>query len=339
MEAKIQFALLVTGLAAGLISGRLWIPAARKLKTGKFDIYLGDRFKKDDSEPRMGGAVIFLSLVISCFAALAFMKAESSQAAAMGCVCAFLGIMLTVGLLEDHGKDTRTNIGIKPLYRFLIKLTACIGLVLGLKLAGYSCGEVLLPFRWGYIHLGILEVPLNALLMTGLITAVEIHDCHSGYHETGIDGLCVLSVMTASLGLSAGFAAGGKILPQLVCLCLAVSCGAFEVYSISPSKIYPGQSGGLVLGGALCSIMVLSGLQLAVVFAMTAIIADALCAALQRAAFAKTKKLLFKGASLHEHLRAKGFGDYGVMGLFGMTQLLGSAAAIAFIIYENKLAL
>ncbi len=338
MEAKIQSIILLIELAAGIAFGRVMIPAVRRIKTGKFDIYIGDRFKQDGSEPRFGGGVIFLTLLMGLAVGGAAAGLGMKEHFALLCVVIYLTVLLDMGIIEDRQRDTKQGIGIKPVKRFLVKLISSMILVWLLDFLGFGCAEILLPFRLGYIELGELSVPVNALLITGLITAVEIHDCHKGLHETGIDGLCTLSVMIASLGLAAGFSVnGGRETAQLVCLCTAGSCGAFLMWSISPSKIYLGQSGGLVLGGAVCSAMVLSGLQPAAVFALAAVIIDAVCAVLQRAVFVKTKKLLLKGASLHEHLRAVSWGDYKIMGLFGIIQLMGSAAAIAFMIYENKL--
>ena len=50
MDWQVQSVVIVTELAAGFILFRFFIPFFRRIKTGRFDLYIGDRFKKDGSE-------------------------------------------------------------------------------------------------------------------------------------------------------------------------------------------------------------------------------------------------------------------------------------------------
>lgn len=343
MDWRIRSAVLLAELAAGFVFGRIGIPFFRRIKTGKAELYIGDRFKKDGSEPRFGGAVMLLTaligLLIGCISA--FGRDGSDLVYAM--LCAVFFIFLTAeGIFEDWQKDTGRGIGAKRSYIFIFRLTLCAGFLILLKLFGFECADVLLPFRLGYIHLGAAYIPLTALFMTLIISVTENHDCQRGVTDTGVDGLCVLTVMLAGLGFAsalsaAGVSAGGKELASLIGLCTAGSCSALLFWCISPSKIYPGQSGSSLMGGFVCCMTIFSGLHIAAVLAFLPAFIDGACSLLQRLVYKKSKKLLFKGASLHGHLKKIGWGDYKIMCVSAAVQIIGCAGAAAFAVYESRI--
>ena len=86
---KLTFIIFALQLAVGGLLGRLFIPVFRKLKTGKFEIYIGDRFKQDGSEPRGGGALMLFCFVTACFASAAAdgFNADEIRAAAFTAIC------------------------------------------------------------------------------------------------------------------------------------------------------------------------------------------------------------------------------------------------------------
>lgn len=337
MDHKLQTVILALVLVSGIVLGRVMIPVLRRIKTGKFEIYIGDRFKQDGSEPRGGGAVILLSVVLGIFTGAAVCSLDNVQLRAVLLTVLYLVILTGYGLAEDVQRDTKTGIGFRTGYRVLFKAVLSGVYVLLLGQCGFECREILLPFRWGYISLGAAYVPVMALIMALLMTCWEIHDCHKGIHETGIDGLCVMSAAVGMLGLAAAFSGDSRLVTRVLCFAAAGGCGALLVWTISPSKLYLGQSGGLLIGGAFCAAMVLSGLHLTVLMCMSAAIIDSACAGLQRAVFRKNKKLLLKGASLHEHMKAKDSGDYKIMTVFAVMQILGVIGGVAFAVYESKL--
>ena len=334
---KLTFIIFALQLAVGGLLGRLFIPVFRKLKTGKFEIYIGDRFKQDGSEPRGGGALMLFCFVTACFASAAAdgLNADEIRAAAFTAI--FAAVLTAVGLAEDYDRDVRGGIGMKSRYRVTIKLLLCGGYTALMGLFGYSCKMVLLPFRWGYVDLGWAYIPLNALMMTLIITAAERCDCQKGIHETGVDGLCPMTMFVSFLGLFAAFGDGSREVVRVICLCAAGSCAGFLIWGAKPSKLFLGQSGGLFLGSMMCGILMLSGLHGAVLLAMAVPFIELAAHILQRAVFKRNKKLLFKGATLHEHLRNIGWSEYRITAVYAATQAVFCAGAAAYSIYESRL--
>ena len=63
MSWSVQAVILGCEMVLGYVLGRVFIPYFRRIKTGKFDFYIGDRFAKDGSEPKFGGVVIMLCVI------------------------------------------------------------------------------------------------------------------------------------------------------------------------------------------------------------------------------------------------------------------------------------
>ena len=334
---KLTFIIFALQLAVGGLLGRLFIPVFRKLKTGKFEIYIGDRFKQDGSEPRGGGALMLFCFVTACFASSAADGFNADEIRAAAFTVIFSAVLTAVGLAEDYDRDVRGGIGMKSRYRVTIKLLLCGGYTALMGLFGYSCKMVLLPFRWGYVDLGWAYIPLNALMMTLIITAAEICDCQKGIHETGVDGLCPMTMFVSFLGLFAAFGDGSREVVRVICLCAAGSCAGFLIWGAKPSKLFLGQSGGLFLGSMMCGILMLSGLHGAVLLAMAVPFIELAAHILQRAVFKRNKKLLFKGATLHEHLRNIGWSEYRITAVYAVAQAVFCAGAAAYSIYESRL--
>lgn len=347
MDWRVQSVILLTELSCGFLLGRLLIPIFRRIKTGRLDFYIGDRFKKDGSEPRFGGGVMFLCLVMGVsMGTAAFTAANGSLSLQAGqsdirlwvCAVFFCGMLTSVGFYEDYQRDTQSGIGMKKIYRLCAEFAACVGFLLILKALGYECREVLLPFRMGYIDLGIGYEALTALLMVLILNTVRFHDCSDGVTETGTDGLCPLSVMISALGISSGLSyVGGHDSGQFFAVCTAGVCGGILFWCMSPSKLYIGSSGSELLGGLMCVTMIFSRLHIAVLLSLAAPVTDSLCGLVQKVVFRRTKRLVFKGVSLHQHLKNKGWGDYRIMLCSALIQLAGCGGAIAFMIYESKL--
>ena len=59
--------ILAIEICAVYMLGRIFIPYFRRLKTGKLEFCLGDRFKKDGSEPKFGGIIIAASMGLGLF--------------------------------------------------------------------------------------------------------------------------------------------------------------------------------------------------------------------------------------------------------------------------------
>lgn len=329
-------------LLFGFACGRVLIPYFRKLKTGKLELYIGDRFKKDGSEPLFGGVVIALTLVFGAMIGMLSFRADAdigdSGLAKYAAVIVMSLLLMLVGVAEDHLRDLRkSNVGLKTVTKLVLEFVICLGFLVFLRACGADDTAVLLPFRLGYMDFRLFYYPLTALGMTAVINAVKVHDCFGGDVQSGIDGLCPLSAVIYSLFFAVyGNVIGDSYLNMLGYV-TAAACMAYLIWGISPSKMYCGQSGAYLLGGLVSCMAVVSKLHLAVFMAGLSFLVDGVCCLVQYVVFRKSKRLLLKGNSLHAHFKAKGYSDYKIMMIFSCISVVGGAAGIAFAVYSTKI--
>ncbi len=164
--------------------------------------------------------------------------------------------MLTaIGLSEDYVKEKKLGIGMKPFYKICMEYLICLGVCVGLGYCGGVQTAVLMPFHLGYVQFGRLFYPLFPLFMTVGINMVKIHDCAGGKTDTGADGLCAVTALIFSVGISSGLAAGaGSDAAQLFAVCTMGAAGGFLFWGCSPAKLYLGESGALALGGLVLAL-------------------------------------------------------------------------------------
>lgn len=327
----------------GFICGRIMIPYFRKLKTGKLELYIGDRFKQDGSEPLFGGVVIAIALIFGTMLGIGSVSTDindtsglSLQYVALICFCLLL---MLVGVAEDYLKDVKKSFtGIKAITKLTVEFVICLAFLLLLKgFCGEDTTKILLPFRLGYVDFKLLYYPLMALGMTVTVNAVKVHDCFGKDIKSGADGLCPLSAMIYSLFFAVYGSIIGNVYLSTFGYVFAAACAGFLIWGISPSKIYPGQSGALLLGGAVSGLAVISKLHLLVFTAGLGFFADGICSAIQYIIYRKNKKLLFKGNSLHAHFKAKGYSDYKIMIIFSIIGIAGGLVGVAFAVYSTKI--
>lgn len=333
--------IMITELGASFLLGRLFIPYLRRLKTGKFDWYLGDRFRTDGSEPKMGGAVMaaaFLLGMLPLMAALYTKEGASDDLKTAAACTVFALLIFVVGAVEDFFKDFRgrrivLGFGKKLILEFAFSLL----LLVYLRLSAGADTLVLMPFRLGYIQFSVAYYPLTALAMTLVINFFKLHDCFNGNTEDSIGGLCAAS---AAVGMM--FAAVCSNVLELsaaacFCSCAAAACVGILIWALHPSKLYIGESGAMLSGVFICCAPLVIGQELLLLMLSLPAAIDFFCAAAHYIIYKRTKKLLLRGAGLHAHLTAKGWRPYSIILLFLAASAVGGAAAVGFAVYSGRL--
>ena len=64
-------------------------------------------------------------------------------------------------------------------------------------------------------------------------------------------------------------------------------------------------------------------------------IADGVCTLVGHLVFRKRKRLLFKGLTLHGHLKERGWSDYRIMGVSAAATIIGSVGTFFYISYAD----
>ncbi len=324
----------VMQLTLGWFLGLMLIPVFRRMKTGKYTPYIGDRFRTDGSEPAFGGVNALIVYAFGCAIAAAFCENGGRlMAAAVFCAAA-----TAPGIFDDHLLDRLgRNAGVKTRVKLGYTFAACLLYAAAAKSLGYGGTEVALPFRLGIIDLGLFYAPVTALAMTAVIYCFRVMNRFGTDEDTCTGGLAYAVGAAGALGISAaGTAARSEEITALgLVTAAALMSGLF--FGLAPAKHRSGSSGGFFTGAAaVAGLAVTDSLHIAVLITSAAAFIDAFCAAAQFLHYKRTKKLWLKGSSLHHHLKNRKYGEYAIIAVFAVITLIADAAAVWYAVYLHN---
>ncbi len=314
--------------------GLAFIPVLRKLKTGIYTPYIGDRYSADGSEPSFGGVIAWVVLAFGALVSSAFCEHKLRLFLAV----LFAALITLRGAADDYMTDLlKKNYGVKGKAGLGWCYAVCLGYMLLAKRTGAVGSAVIFPFGLGMVNLGAMFCPVTAGVMTGEIYCFKYLNRFGTDDESCIGGLN----WTVGFVIMSGAAVMGSALKDNTLLCFgAVAAAAFgsaEIWGLAPAKLKSGSSGGMLTGAVSAAVMGLAGFHQFAFWLMTlAAGADGFCTLIQYVHFRRTKQLLLKGSSLHGHMRAGKLGDYAVILIFSAIALAGAAAGVAMVIYGQK---
>lgn len=314
--------------------GLAFIPVLRRYKTGIYTPYIGDRYSADGSEPSFGGITAWVVLMFGVMVSSAFCEHRLRLILA----ALFSALIMLRGAVDDYMTDIlHKSYGVKGKIGLGWCYAVCLGYMLLAKRMGAVGSAVIFPFGIGMLDLGVIFCPLTAVVMTAEIYCFKYLNRFGTDDDSCIGGLG----WTVSFVIMSGVAVMGSALKDNSLLCYgaagAAAFGSAGIWGLSPAKQKSGSSGGMLMGAASAAVMGMSGFHQTAFWLMTlAAGVDGFCTLIQFAHFRRTKQLLLKGSSLHEHLRAKKLSDYAVIMIFAGISLAGAAAGVAMVIYGIK---
>ena len=325
------------------LTGLIAIPLLRSKKTGRLEWRIGKRFKTDGSEPSMGGVVMGLGFALWYFPAAAVydIKGSITQNSRGDLIFAgiYVIIILCVGALEDRQRRFIGRPAGLPLLPEQL-LIFSLSLVFLLLISEHrSETAVLLPFNLGFINAGVLYYPLTAVFMTAAVDVFKLHFCFGNDYSGAVGGLVEftggLSLLTVGLCCEEVTAYGGSLIADLG----AAACIGMLIYTASPSKLWSGESGSMLIGALFAASVAMSGMELLFLLAALPQTADLAVAAFNHVRYKKTPLPQRGDISPRRPLRIvwreKGAGDYAVMLLFLTVGLIGAVLSFIFAVYAE----
>ena len=219
--------------AAAFITTFLAVPLVKRLAI-KLDAvdYPSKRRINTKPIPRLGGAAVFLGLVVACIVQILgtwylgwppVLVPHPRLHISYPMLALSFTVIFATGAIDDVFQLTPKQ---KLAGQVLAALIACIG---GLKI-----GVIVNPFAPGEIMLGWLAYPITVIYLVAFTNIINLID--------GLDGLA-----TGICGIAAALS-----------IALFGACLAFLRYNFNPASIFLGDSGSLLLGFALGSISLLN---------------------------------------------------------------------------------
>lgn len=326
MEYHIKILLLA--FAVAFVIALIIIPILRKKKIGQNERDDGPRSHlKKQGTPTMGGIIMMLSLIIIggvVYFGYAGKEAQVERDMAQNLLpllVATLGFGL-VGLIDDFKKVVLGNTdGLKPKYKMLgLLIIATVFTVYLVKVMNIGT-DIIIPFAKTTVTLPIwLYIPFTIVVMLATTNAINLTD--------GIDGLStsvttiILTCLTV-IGIVTGVKEIVVFGTSLIGICLA-----FLLFNLHPAKIFMGDTGSLLLGGAVSVMAIYLKMPILLLIIAIVPVLETLSDIIQVAHYKRTKKRIFKMAPLHHHFELSGWNENTIVSVFSIVTLIACVIGI-----------
>ena len=317
-----QIKILMLSFIIALIISIIVLPILKRKKIGQSEREDGPTSHlKKQGTPTMGGVIIIISLIVIGFS-LYF--GYSNKIAEVEKVVAqkFLILLIAtigfgiVGFIDDFKKIVLRNTkGLSPKYKMLGLLVVATTFIIYLIKVMNMGTDIFIPFVKLTITLPIwIYIPFTIIVMLATTNAINLTD--------GIDGLST-SVTTIILTCLTVI---GVILDVKEIIIFGASligiCLAFLLFNLHPAKVFMGDTGSLLLGGAVAVMAIY--LKMPIILLLIAIVPvmETLSDIIQVIHYKRTGKRVFKMAPLHHHFELSGWHENTIVSVFSIVTLV-----------------
>lgn len=316
MEFHIKVLLISLAVSIGL--GLIIIPILKHLKVGQIERNDGpESHLKKQGTPTMGGIIIAVTVAIMCTFLYFKYRIENMQIANNILPLLFVTIGFgLVGFVDDFKKLVLKNTkGLKPSYKMLGLLIVAVGYTLFLTNVLKIGTDMYIPFIKEYITLPIwFYIPFAIIVLLGTTNAVNLTD--------GIDGLSTTVTTIIITCLTVISIIFGVKEVTLVGASLIGACLGFLLFNLHPAKVFMGDTGSLLLGGAIAGIALYLKMPLILLIIALIPVIETISVMLQVMYFKRTGKRIFKMAPIHHHFELSGWSENKVVSIFSIITLI-----------------
>ena len=313
-----QNKILLLSFAATVILSLIIVPILRKLKVGQIERAEGPQSHlKKQGTPTMGG--IIMTIVIIAVGAFMYWDYSKDQMEVAKALLPLIGVAVGfgfIGFIDDFKKLVLKNTkGLSPKAKMLGLLIVSVAFTIVLVNVFDIGTDIYIPFVKESITLPIwLYIPFAVLVMLATTNAINLTD--------GIDGLSTsvttiiltcLTVISILLGVKEVTIFG---------VILIVTCLGFLLFNLNPAKVMMGDTGSLMLGGAIAGIALYLKMPLLLLIIAIVPIIETLSVMIQVAYFKKTGNRIFKMTPIHHHFELSGWKENKIVSVFSLITLV-----------------
>lgn len=317
--------------AVTIVLGICIIPILRKLKIGQIERQEGpSSHLNKQGTPTMGGIIMAIGIIIlTIFMFVYYSSSEAISESQMS--YKLIPLMLVsvgfgiIGCIDDIKKLIFKNTkGLKPAYKMLglliIAVVYCLYLVKGADIGT----DIYIPIFRTYINIPIwVYIPFAIFVMLATTNAINLTD--------GVDGLCP-TVSTIIITCLTVLAIIFDVKELVVFGTIVVGvCLAFLLFNIHPAKVFMGDTGSLLLGGAIVAMALYLKMPLLLIVIAFIPVLETISVMLQVIYFKKTGNRIFKMAPLHHHFELSGWSENKVVTIFGILTLISCVLGLILI--------
>lgn len=320
-----QIKILLLSFVITIITSLAIIPILKKLKVGQMERTEGPQSHLGkQGTPTMGGIIMILVItVLTGFLCYDYIKDNQSSVAKNLIPIAAVSIGFgLVGFIDDFKKLVLKNTeGLKPLYKMIGLLIFSVAFVLYITKVLNIGTETYIPFIKTYFTLPVwLYIPFAILVLLGTSNAVNLTD--------GIDGLAT-SVTALILTCLTVIGIIFNIKEIVVFGSITIgTCLGFLLFNLNPAKIFMGDTGSLMLGGAVAGMALYLKIPLLLLIIALVPVIETLSVMIQVRYFKKTGNRIFKMTPIHHHFELSGWNENKIVSIFSIITLMLSVVGL-----------
>ena len=227
-----------------------------------------------------------------------------------------------VGLIDDFKKVILHNTdGISPKAKITGLLLIAIAYVCMLTFVFKNGTDIYIPFSGQYLTIPIyIYIPFAVAVIIATTNAVNLTD--------GIDGLST-SVTTIILTCLTVISIIWNIKETTIFGCIMIGSElGFLLFNLHPAHIMMGDTGSLLLGGAIAGMALYLKLPLILLIIAIIPVIETLSVIIQVMCYKKTKKRVFKMAPIHHHFELSGWNENKIVSVFTIITLIASIIGV-----------
>ena len=313
-----QNKILLLSFVASVVLSLIIVPILRKLKVVQIERAEGPQSHlQKQGTPTMGGIImIFVIVAMGGFLYLDFAKDQMEVATAL---LPLIGVAVGfgfIGFIDDFKKLVLKNTkGLSPRAKMIGLLIVAVAYTIVLVKVFNLGTDIYIPFVKEYITLPIwLYIPFAVIVMLATTNAINLTD--------GIDGLSTsvttiiltcLTVISVLLGVKEVTAFGSILIG---------ACLGFLLFNLHPAKVMMGDTGSLMLGGAIAGIALYLKMPLLLLIIAIIPIIETVSVMIQVAYFKKTGNRVFKMTPIHHHFELSGWKENKIVSVFSLITLI-----------------
>lgn len=319
-----QVKILLLSFVTSVVISIIVIPILRKLKVGQSERDDGPKSHLNKKgTPTMGGIILIIStLVLSAFLYIDYSADEPEIATRLlPMIFVTLGFGI-VGFVDDFKKVILHNTdGLSPKAKMAGLMIIAIAYVGMLVWVFHNGTDIYIPFADKFINLPVwLYVPFAVAVILATTNAVNLTD--------GIDGLST-SVTTIILTALTVISIIWNVKETTIFGCIVIgSALGFLLFNLHPAHVFMGDTGSLLLGGAIAGIALYLKIPLLLLIIAIVPVIETLSVIIQVAYYKKTKKRFFKMAPIHHHFELSGWNEDKVVSVFSLITLIASMIGV-----------
>src|SRR3954467_15996249 len=271
--------------------------------------------------PTMGGLIMGLSIAVPF---LILGNYDAASLAVFGTAAA----SALLGFVDDWTKIShKRSLGVSGRRKLLAQLVIALGLWYLAVHVVHLRPELNFRMFGAHLYLGAFYPVLIFLVLAGATNGVNLTD--------GLDGLAAGCSAIVLLAYTAITLSSDLQDLSLICACLVGACVGFLWFNSFPAAIFMGDTGSLMLGGAIAAIAVMTQTEVLLLILGGIFVIEALSVLIQVFSFQRFRKRVFLMAPVHHHFELMAWSETKIILRFWI--VAGICSAIGFTVFQQSI--